>query len=332
MGLVMIAVISSIIIGWQIYAKPKPPIAPKAEKQVSVPDNPLMIEAIRSRKYPGGEIKTEQSLGDQGGYQSRVVSYPSDGLKIYALMTVPSTPRPRAGYPVIILNHGYVSPSQYRTTGPEYKAWIDHYSRNGFMVVKPDYRGHGNSEGTAAGGHFSPEYTYDVLNLVSSLRQYPEANGSAIGLLGHSMGGGVSMRAIVASKDIKATVMAAGTVGGIDDLTMGWGGRGSSLSHSPADAQRPIDQLGSLEQNPEAWRKVDPLNYLDFIAGSIQIHHGTNDTEVPKRFSDRLDEALRRSSKPAEYFVYQGGDHNFGGAYRSLYLQRTTAFFKKALQ
>src|SRR3989344_277067 len=136
--------------------------------------HPLMIAAMRQRDYPGGEIKIERDLGGQG-FQSYIVSYPSDGLKLFALMNVPLGKRPIGGWPVIILNHGYIPPTQYSTVD-SYKSFADYFGRNGFLVVKPDYRGQADSEGEADGGHWSPAYTYDVLNLVASIKRYPDVD------------------------------------------------------------------------------------------------------------------------------------------------------------
>jgi hypothetical protein len=38
-------------------------------------------------------------------------------------------------------------------------AYVDALARNGYIVFKSDYRGHGNSEGSAPGGYGSPAYT-----------------------------------------------------------------------------------------------------------------------------------------------------------------------------
>ena len=52
---------------------------------------------------------------------------------------------------VVIFNHGYIPPAQHRTT-ERYVAYVDAFARNGYIVFRSDYRGHGNSEGEAAEG------------------------------------------------------------------------------------------------------------------------------------------------------------------------------------
>ncbi len=85
-------------------------------------------------------------------------------MKIYALFTVPNGPKPATGWPVIVFNHGYIPPAEYRTTGRPYSGYVDAIARSGYIVFKSDYRGHDQSEGDASGGYGSPDYTIDVLN------------------------------------------------------------------------------------------------------------------------------------------------------------------------
>ena len=105
---------------------------------------------MRQQSYPGSEIVIEQTLAPGSNYSRYVVSYLSDGYKIYALMTVPDGPKPATGWPAIIFNHGYIPPAQYRTT-ERYVAYQDAIARSGYIVFKSDYRGHGNSAGAARG-------------------------------------------------------------------------------------------------------------------------------------------------------------------------------------
>ena len=135
---------------------------------VAVPQailNPLAIDAMRQRDYPGSDLMIEQTLAAGAGYQRFIASYRSDGLKIFGLLTVPNGARPARGWPVIIFNHGYIPPQQYRTT-ERYVAYVDAFARAGYIVFKSDYRGHGSSDGTASGAYNTPGYTNDVLNAV----------------------------------------------------------------------------------------------------------------------------------------------------------------------
>ena len=64
----------------------------------SIP-NPLEISAMRARDYPGSDIVIEDTLDPGVNYSRYYVSYQSEGLKIYALMTVPNGEKPASGWP-----------------------------------------------------------------------------------------------------------------------------------------------------------------------------------------------------------------------------------------
>src|SRR6266487_4650984 len=75
--------------------------------------HPLQIEAMRAWAYPGSDIVIEKILDPGVNYSRYYVSYLSEGLKIYALMTVPNGDKPSTGWPVIVFNHGYIPPNVY---------------------------------------------------------------------------------------------------------------------------------------------------------------------------------------------------------------------------
>ena len=98
-------------------------------KAISATLNPLSIEAMRNRQYPGSDLKIEQTLAPGTNYNQYVVSYQSDGLKIYGLLTVPIGEKPKTGWPIILFNHGYIPPEVYKTT-ERYVAYVDTFARN----------------------------------------------------------------------------------------------------------------------------------------------------------------------------------------------------------
>lgn len=266
------------------------------------------------KAYPGGTIQTVQELAPQAGFRSYVVTYPSDGLQLRSLLNVPTGTPPPGGWPIVVFNHGYIAPQQYRTTGGDYRYWIDGLTRAGYIVAKPDYRGHDQSPGQATGGNFAPEYTTDVLNLTNSLRQYPGANPTRVGMVGHSMGGGITMRAATIDRGISAAITLAGVVGTADDLYYGWRRAtpppGASFG---SGRQQLTERYGEPRQNEEVWKTLLPINYVSELAGTLQVHHSADDGEVPKQFSDSLVAAARQAGRPVEYYEYSTGGHQFEG-------------------
>lgn len=293
--------------------------------------NPLSINTLKETNFTGSDLVIEQELSPGSNYDRYIASYKSEGLKIYGLLTIPHGEKPSSGWPVVIFNHGYIPPTQYRTT-ERYIAYTDAFSRNGYLLFRPDYRGHGNSEGEATGGYSTNAYTIDVLNALASIKKFQEADPDRIGMWGHSMGGHITLRSMVAKKDIKAGVIWGGVVASYPDLLTKWrrGNPNATPSPLPSGARRWREQLtemfGDPQINPEFWDSISANSYLQDISGPLQLHHGTADTSVPVEFSQTLEEQLKAVGKPVEYYEYEGDDHDIT-TNLSVALQRSVQFF-----
>jgi uncharacterized protein len=296
--------------------------------------NPLQIDAMRAREYPGSDIVIEQVLDPGVNYNRYYVSYLSEGLKIYALMTVPIGEKPSTGWPVIIFNHGFIPPDIYRTT-ERYIAYVDLIARSGYIVIRSDYRGHDRSEGEAGGAYSRPDYTVDVLNAVASMKRYPDADPNRIGMWGHSMGGYITLRSMVITDDIKAGVIWAGVVASYPDMLTRWR-RGTPSAITPTPSSRSwrfslVQEYGSPEENPEFWKSISANSYLRDLSGPIQLHHGTADADVPLEFSELLFYQMIEADQYVELYKYEGDNHNISN-YFSQAMQRTIEFFDRYLK
>jgi dienelactone hydrolase len=297
------------------------------------PPHPLDIVYMRGQAYPGSELVFEETLLPGSNYDRYIVSYRSEGLKIYAYMTVPRGAKPATGWPVVIFNHGYIPPEQYRST-ERYVAYVDAFARRGYIVFRSDYRGHGFSEGVASGGSGSADYTVDVLNGIGSIKRYAEADPARIGMWGHSMGGGITLRAMVVMPDVKAGVIWAGMVAPYPDLLTRYlrrqtpTGPGSTNAPPPFGrrwAQEWLEQYGGPEENPDFWAAISANSFLADLSGPIALHHGTADASVPLDYSLVLAEQLEAAGQPVELYTYEGDDHNIAGNW-GVAMTRSVAF------
>ena len=310
-------------------------IIPPSPTATPVPIHPLQIEAMRAQQYPGSDIVIESVLDPGVNYSRYYVSYLSEGLKIYALMTVPNGEKPATGWPVVIFNHGFIPPDVYRTT-ERYIAYVDLIARSGYIVFRSDYRGHDRSEGEPGGAYSSPGYTVDVLNAVGSMKRYPDADPNRIGMWGHSMGGYITLRSMVVTGDIKAGVIWAGVVASYPDLLTRWRRGPVNTSVTPTPNPRSwrvqlVQQYGSPEENPEFWNSISANSFVHEISGPIQLHHGTLDEDVPLEFSELLFYEMIEANQYVELYKYEGDNHNISN-YFSTAMQRTIEFFDRYLK
>ena len=299
---------------------------------------PIMVEYMRQQEYPGSEIVIEEVLAPGVNYNRYIASYRSEGLKIFALLTVPTGAKPATGWPVIIFNHGFIPPEIYRTT-ERYVAYVDGFARNGYIVFRSDYRGHGFSEGEAGSSRGSPAYTIDVLNAVAAMKAYVDADANRIGMWGHSMGGLLTLRSMVTTKDVKVGVIWAGVVAPYD-LLYRQANNNAAPEPTPTDPttaqrrrwrQEMIDRFGEPDENPAAWAAISPNSYVSEISGPLQLHHGTADTDVPVEYSQILNAQIASVQRTVEYYEYPGDNHNLSVNFNTA-MTRSIAFFDQYLK
>lgn len=237
----------------------------------------------------------------EGGesFTAYLISYQSDGLKVHAMVAIPRTPMPTAGYPVIVANHGYTpDPTQYGITaagidsrpGDYYRSIPELYAGRGFMVVWPDYRGHGSSAGfeqiKEQDRRAVALYADDVISLLESLNEIEQADMNRVFMWSHSMGGGVAMRALLATDIIKASSFWATMH--VDDLA----GRFAGLD------------------------------------GPVIIQHSAGDQSVPYVNSLNLAAVLEKCGLVVATYTFEGSEHLFTGAASERAADRDAEFFR----
>lgn len=300
--------------------------------------NEITIGALRSLNITGSQITFEQELASTFYYQQFLASYVSEGSKIYGLLTVPGGDPPATGFKAVVFCHGYIPPDSYHTT-ERYVAYVDYLARNGFVVFKIDYRGHGQSEGEPTGSYFSPGYTIDAVSALKSLQTLDFIDPQGIGMWGHSMAGNLVLRAMLIEPDVRAGVIWAGAVYSYDDFTA-YGIRDSTYrppataesGSDPRSKSREIlDTYGLPDTAKDYWRAVSLTENIDFLNRPLQIHHAQDDPVVSIHYSEDLAAVLLENAKQYEFFQYEGGGHNLNSPYFEQAMQRTVAFFRDNL-
>lgn len=308
----------------QTATPPAPPIPTATPGPSPTPDPyaSLTIDSLAARAYGAGEITIQQTMETNADFTRYLISYPSDDLTIYGFMNVPNGEGP---FPVIIAVHGYVDPAVYGTLDYTTR-YADSLAQAGYLVLHPNLREYWPSD--SGPNPFRIGAAIDVLNLIGLTRQHAGQPGplekalpDSIGIWGHSMGGGITLRAITVSPEVKAAVL-YGSMSGDEranyEQIQLWTGGTSGLEELNA----PDDVL----------QRLSPINYLDRIQAAVSIHHGAIDDTVTLQWSVDLCTRLQSLTKPVECYTYDGQPHTFTGEGDQLFISRTIAFFDTYLK
>ena len=284
----------------------------------------LSITDLAARSYGGGELQEIETLAINSFFTRTLISYPSDGLNIYGFMNTPVSGSPP--FPVVIALHGYIDPEIYDTIDYTTR-YADDLARAGFLVLHPNLRGYPPSD--SGENLFRVGMAIDVLNLIALVKQQAGQPGSleladplAIGLWGHSMGGGISTRVLTVSPDVRAAVL-YGAMSGDEKQNF------ERIFTYFSNGQRGQEELAAPA---EVFQRISPIFFLDRIQAAVSIHHGQNDGEVPLTWSLDLCDRLLKLDKTVECFTYPGEPHTFYGDGDVLFVQRVIDFFNRQLR
>ncbi len=282
----------------------------------------VSLPALMSKQFSGSDLKLGTVLADNNAYTRYTITYKSGDLRISGIMNIPKGSGP---FPLLILNHGHIDTSIY-TNGRGLKREQDYLARQGYAVLHPDFRNHAFSDKDAASDmNFRLGYTEDAINAILAVQaaKLPQVDSSKVGMLGHSMGGGVTLNALVLRPDlIDAAVLFAPVSGDVRDNFNKWTKSNSSLAAA-------IEKIyGAPEQNPTFWDAISPINYLSRIVAPVVIHHGTADDSVPLAWSENLNTKMKAAGKDIVLNVYENEPHEFITDW-PLVMKRTTEFFDK---
>jgi len=320
---------------------PSPTPVPTIEEWIY----PYTIEGLREHDYQGGAINVGDVLEETDHYTRYSIDYPSDGLTITGIMQIPKVGN--EPYPVIIMNHGFFSRTVYQSGDGSDRA-AEFLNRNGYLTLSSDYRSWGNSD--VGPSLFYSGLVIDVINLMNAVPSIPEADPERIGMWGHSMGGGTTLKVLAIDPAqhpgrIKAAVLYSTVSADDADIIDRWGPgcigdymAGERLYGCNSSDILPLDLPPGLIQayketarNPELLRQAAALHYLDDVSAPVQIHYGTEDGEVfsgtPPEWSQKAYEGFVEAGKQAEIFAYEGEGHSFFADQWWAFMERTTHFF-----
>jgi dipeptidyl aminopeptidase/acylaminoacyl peptidase len=311
---------------------------------------PYTIEGLRAHKFRSGKIILLETLLETDVFTRYLIEYPSDGLTITGILQIPQIGT--APFPVIVMNHGFFSRTVY-SSGDGADRAAEFLNRRGYLTVSSDYRTWADAE--SGESLFYSGLAIDVINLMNALPSYPQADVKRIGMWGHSMGGGVTLKVLTVDPStgsgqvprIKAAVLYSSVSADFGDIIERWGPGclGDVLEGELAYGCNSSDVLPlTLPNNlvasyfdasadPEKLKKFSPLYYFDFVTMPVQIVYGTEDGKVsagtPPEWSKKMYKGFIEAGRDAQLFAHTGEGHSFRDDEWFAFMERSAQFFDK---
>ena len=328
--LLVLYLVSLLLVGFFGYwfAKNGTEIVLKSPGAKIIP-RPLEKYTYDNLKIRGGiasEVKIERTLKVEDEFTSYLFSYVTNGKRVTGQMNIPNGAGP---YPTILMFRGYAEKETYKIgTGTAPSAKV--YANNGYLTFAPDFLGYGESDVRTEDQIEARLENYTTaLDALASIKNIKEADSNNVFIWGHSNGGHLAVATLeISGKPIPTTLWAPVT---------------APFPHSALFFQDELFDKGkTLRKDIAKFEelydvfKYSPDNYIDWLKAPIQLHQGTLDESVPKKWSDEFVKVLKEkekdngaiSSTEITYFVYQGTDHNMRPAWDTV-VARDMMFFRK---
>lgn len=310
-------------------------LSPLENKKSILKAKPLekyTFENLRKTQFKPSEITIGKNLKNEESFASYIFYYSDAGKKVSGLFNIP---KKQGTFPIIVMFRGYVDREIY-TIGEGSRRAGEVFAQNGFITLAPDFLGYGESASPSASSIEERFQTYTTaLSLFPSLSNLNKALGEAkinakadtekIDIWGHSNGGHIALSVLAITGKSYPTVLWAPVSKpfpySILYFTDEFDDHGKALRKTVADFEKDYDA-----------EKYSPSNFYEWIEAPLQIHQGSADDAVPKRWSDQLVTDLKELGKDVEYYIYPGSDHNLSPDGWSAAVNRSVMFYRNYLQ
>ena len=239
--------------------------------------------------------------GQWSGYQSQSAKFQehwiavgSEGEKLHAWYAPADNP----DAPTLLYLHG----ARWNLTGSVTR--ILRWNRMGFSVLAIDYRGFGESSArspTEQSAGEDAEAAWDYLATLAPARKRF--------IFGHSLGGAMATQLAIKRPDAAGLILEA-TFTNIPELISEY-------------------RFGFLPVGMLVTQRFDNIERINAVKIPVLIAHGTNDTTVPFKMSEKLYQA---ATAPKRFFRADGGSHhNLTASYFEEYRRAVSEHFGLAI-
>jgi uncharacterized protein len=256
-------------------------------------------------------IEPAESLAAE---QASLVEYDSGGLTISGVLRIPPGDGP---FPAVVVVHGAVDPERYQPGGDlvsEQRALVE----AGYVVLATDLRGYAESdpvpgdEGweTSSGfgwlGSLDWGMGWDVVSALRILRggAVPEVDTERIGLVGHSLGGLLSLGAAVVAPEATDVVVSLSA-----PSSQVWDAVETMLPPDSPEYAQIVEQHGTPQDDPQYWADISPRTFIDGETPPLLLIHGGGDDTTSPQWSLDTADAWNAAGSRAEVFIIDGADH-----------------------
>ena len=287
--------------------------------------NPISVLGLAEEEHRGDRLRLGAVRERTASFTSYDVTYGSrsttaKGEESYRISGVLNVPRGKGPFPAAVLAHGYIDPAVYKR-GQGMTRERGYLADRGYVALHVDYRNHAESDD-------DPDYqrkmrlgySADVIAAVKALRASADVpvDDERVFLFGRSMGGGVTLKALVAEP-------------GLVQGAVAWAGV-SSLEAENYDQFIRSDPdrrgLPTPEDEPALWRENSSRPYFDRITEPVLLVHGRNDDTCPPKWAAATQRALVKAGVDSELAWYDDG-HAFGPQFFAA-MDRVVKFFDAA--
>lgn len=270
-------------------------------------DTGTKLEVLQQELYQAEEESIIANFNLEYGSRDHLkrVLYASGHELIPGYVFTPANMTSGKKYPAIILLHG----GFHEKLDWRFFRYADAAVARGFVVIFPEYRG---SRGYGE-NHYQNDYGVtdleDVLASADFLAAQPYVDATRLGILGHSRGGMLTMRAI---EEQPHRFRAAVEIAGLVDFL-------SYMAYKPDSRRNEVATEkvfgGKLpSQNLQPYLDISPITYVDKIQTPLLLLGTTLDDEVPfSLHGGRMADALKARGKSFDVHVYDKapGGHVF---------------------
>lgn len=179
-----------------------------------------------------------------------------DKVELAGTLTIPDS----AGtFPAVVLIAGSGPQDRDETVFGHKPFWViaDYLTRNGFVVLRYDKRGIGQSKGDLARAA-TKDFATDASAAIEYLRTRKEVDKSVIGLIGHSEGGVIAPMVASENHNVKFIVLLAGTgEKGIETIMEQNRLSLESMNMEPENTERSLKMIRNMFESLSEWQGTE---------------------------------------------------------------------------